>query len=63
MSDDDNEALKRRGDNVGQSGRWRREDGKSDGDKRYGNEEGEHDSEHPRPDVEPGDTDEPRPTE
>lgn len=34
--------LKRRGDNVGQSGRWGREE---DGKRRYGNEEGSHSTE------------------
>jgi hypothetical protein len=43
---DDKENLVRRGDNVGQSGRWRREDGRDPGERRYGNEERWHDSEH-----------------
>jgi hypothetical protein len=38
------EGLKRRGDNVGQSGRWGRGD---PGEKRYGNEERYHSTDHP----------------
>jgi hypothetical protein len=39
--------LKRRGDNVGQSGRWRREDRQDDGAERYGDEEQFHSTDHP----------------
>jgi hypothetical protein len=39
----DEEGLKRRGDNVGQSGRWTKGDPSVD---RYGNEEGRHSTEH-----------------
>jgi hypothetical protein len=39
--------LKRRGDNVGQSGRWRRDDGEDVGMERYGNEERFHSTDHP----------------
>ncbi len=42
------EPLERRPDNVGQSGRWRREDGTEDDEvaRRYGNEERWHSTEH-----------------
>lgn len=44
--DDNDEHLKRRGENVGQSGRWARDDGITPGERRYGNEERWHSSEH-----------------
>ena len=45
----ENEPLERRGDNVGQSARWRRMDGTQDDEvaRRYGHEERWHSSEHP----------------
>jgi hypothetical protein len=47
-NDQDNQdpPLKRRGDNVGQSGRWQRE-GADPGMERYGNEESFHSTDHP----------------
>ena len=62
MPEKPEDPLKRRGDNVGQSGRWRRDDGKSEGAKRYGHEEGKHNIEHPRPDTKPTGGERQRPT-
>lgn len=40
--------LRRRGDNVGQSGRWyRADDGKTDAERHYGHEERWHSTDHP----------------